>query len=110
LLKSLSATYRNPCPGISETRNFVGRRRGSPVWSRRSPAFGRTKRSASHRQQMEAERCATANTSDLHYIFSHPLTLQYEWDAVSGKRQISTFLALPPQRNLHTGAGNDGVF
>jgi hypothetical protein len=33
-------------------------------------------RSAPHRQQMEAERCATANTSDLHYIFSHSLTLE----------------------------------
>ena len=37
--------------------------------SRRRPAFRRAKRSASHRQQMEAERCATVNTSDLHYIF-----------------------------------------
>src|SRR4029077_15575238 len=75
-----------------------------PSWSRRRPAFRRAKRSAPHRQQMEAERCATANTSDLHYIFSHSLTLQYERDAVSGKLAVSTFLALPTQRNLHTGA------
>jgi hypothetical protein len=34
---------------------------------------------------MEAEQCATANTSDLHYIFSHPLALQDERGAVSGK-------------------------
>src|SRR5262249_31217090 len=58
---------------------------------------------------MEAERCATANTSDLHYIFSHSLTLQYERDAVSGKLAVRTFLALPTQRNLHTGADNHGV-
>jgi hypothetical protein len=40
-----------------------------PSWSRRRPAFRRAKRSAPHRQQMKAERCATVNTSDLHYIF-----------------------------------------
>jgi hypothetical protein len=77
--------------------------------SRRRPAFRRAKRSAPHRQQMEAERCATVNYFRSALYFSHPLTLQYERDAVSGKLAVSTFLALPTQRNLHTGADNHGV-
>ena len=84
-----AAAYSAPFEAVSRALQSVATtRRGS----RRRPAFRRAKRSAPHRQQMEAERCATVNYFRSALYFSHPLTLQYERDAVSGKLAVSIFL------------------
>ena len=59
---------RPQAAGCGKAGVFNGDSSGSALKPQETSISSREAQRA-HRQQMEAERCATVNTSDLHYIF-----------------------------------------